>query len=257
MPSRSAAQTAGSLTTKHRRTTGLSEVLDRRMAAYALAAGAAGVSIAAIAQETPPSTIVYTPANIFFYGGKSSSPAVPLDLNNDGITDITISAGGSGYSLGTASITYYQGAAAWQAAEGNGGIRRALGSGAAIGSKRKFQAGALLLKGIQGRRRRHSYGHSKCEGPFQAPNSQDTLTAYLGVSFLITGETHYGWIRLTTYCDGGSVAGTITGYAYQTVANAPIRAGQTESGTADAPTPATGTLGMLSLGSGGLAFWRK
>jgi hypothetical protein len=259
MPSRPAAQTADRLTIKQRKTTGVSEILDRRIAAYALAAGAAGVSVAAMAQETPPSTIVYTPANISFYGGKSSTPPIPLDLNNDGITDITISAGGSGYSLGTANITYYQGAAGWYAAKGNGGVRRALGSGAAIGSKRKFLAGTLLLKGIQefGRLRRHSYPHSRCLGPFKAPNSQAPLTAYLGVSFLISGETHYGWIRLTTYCDGGSVAGTITGYAYETVPNAPIPAGKTESGTAGAPTPAAGTLGMLGLGSGGLALWRK
>lgn len=260
MSSRSTAQTAGSLATKHRRMIGVSEVLDRRLAAYALAAGAAGVSISAIAQEAQPSTIVYTPANISFYGGRRYlQPPIPLDLNNDGITDITISAGGSGYSLGTASITYYQGAAVWQAPEGNGAFRRALGSGAAIGSKRKFLGGTLLLKGIQefGRLRRHSYGHSRCLGPFQAPNSQSPLTAYLGVSFLISGETHYGWIRLTTYCDGGTVTGTITGYAYETVPNAPIPAGKTESGTAAAPTAAAGTLGMLGLGSGGLALWRK
>ena len=46
------------------------------------------------------------------------------------------------------------------------------------------------------------------------------------------------------------LGGVVTGYAYDTIANQPIAAGQTS-------TPEPGTLGLLALGSLGLGFWRR
>lgn len=85
---------------------------------------------------------------------------------------------------------------------------------------------------------------------------------YLGLKFLINGEVHYGWARVTvmyTYS-------TLTGYAYETTANQPISAGK-ESGT-DAVAAAhpdqlletvspMATLGMMARGADGLAMWRR
>ncbi len=56
---------------------------------------------------------------------------------------------------------------------------------------------------------------------------------YLGVKFLISGQTHYGWIRLTVITEPRGMSATITGYAYETIANKPIKAGQTSEAAAE------------------------
>jgi len=68
-----------------RKTATLSESIHQRLNSYALAAGAAGVSLLSLAQPSE-AKIVYTPAHLVFgiignYG---------LDLNHDGITDFTL-----------------------------------------------------------------------------------------------------------------------------------------------------------------------
>jgi len=78
----------------------------------------------------------------------------------------------------------------------------------------------------------------------------------MGVRFLINGETHYGWIRMSVTAAPYQVTDYITGYAYNTVANQPISAGE----GARKPVRAgldPGTLGILGLGAAGLALWRK
>jgi len=52
-------------------------------------------------------------------------------------------------------------------------------------------------------------------------------TRYLGLEFLINGEVHFGWARLTVTCKDLRVLATLSGYAYETVPNTPIIAGQT------------------------------
>jgi hypothetical protein len=249
--------------TPKRKRAPLSRVLDRRLATYALAAGAAGVSVAASAQAPKENSIVFTPTLLAFVGEKHESlPPIMIDLNGDGITDITIGAAGSGFSSN--GSTYSGGFATWGAAAGGGGIEAAQAQGREIGPARNFARGGLLLESQY--LLRHQQRNSRCRGPFRAPY-HEPLTAYLGVEFQISGETHYGWVRLTTACGEGSggfgfVVGTVTGYAYNSVAGMPIRAGQisdvgsesdSESPSADA---APATLGALGLGSQGLKIWR-
>jgi hypothetical protein len=84
-----------------------------------------------------------------------------------------------------------------------------------------------------------------------------------GIKFLINGEVHYGWARLSitkSYY-------LLTGYAYETVANKAIPAG--EEGGADGhaaaqpaelmkePASPMATLGMMARGAGGLELWRR
>jgi hypothetical protein len=79
---------------------------------------------------------------------------------------------------------------------------------------------------------------------------------YLGVSFKVGSETHYGWIRISVSDPVGPMKVLITGYAYETVSNKSLRAGQT-FGDGNDPLPeatqtpplAPSTLGMLALGS--------
>src|ERR1700727_410444 len=63
----------------------LSKPVHQRLSAYALAAGATGVSLLALAQPSE-GEIVYTPANQTV--GRNGS--YNIDLNHDGITDFTI-----------------------------------------------------------------------------------------------------------------------------------------------------------------------
>jgi hypothetical protein len=226
--------------------------LNRSLTAYALVAGAAGVSAVAMGQSADDNTIVYTPANIPFYGSRRANFKIPLDLNQDGITDITIWAGGSGFSLGTASISYYDGTAGWYAPAGAGGIKRPLTKGMEIGSVKGFSPNGILIRSVlshSGRREKHG-----CVGNFK------DRTAYLGIRFPISGETHYGWVLLSTACAYGSgdVSGTVEGYAYNTVANQPIGAGQMQSKNASKQEAAIpGALEMLSLGAAGLPSRRQ
>jgi hypothetical protein len=90
---------------------------------------------------------------------------------------------------------------------------------------------------------------------------------YLGVRFQLNGQTHYGWIRLTVATNpkahAALMSATITGYAYETVANKPIKAGTVAIATAEVQIPQkiqrqTGpSLGMLAAGAEGLTVWRR
>jgi hypothetical protein len=56
----------------------------------------------------------------------------------------------------------------------------------------------------------------------------DVKDKYLGLKFIVNGQIHYGWARLTTqqvtYC---KVRALLSGYAYESDANTPIVTGQT------------------------------
>jgi hypothetical protein len=82
---------------------------------------------------------------------------------------------------------------------------------------------------------------------------------YLGVKFLIRGETHYGWIRLTVDAPG-PVTGTITSYAYETIANKRVSACESSNSADDTQVQENTlkpSLGMLALGADALALWGR
>jgi hypothetical protein len=105
-----------------------------------------------------------------------------------------------------------------------------------------------------------------CNGPWSKAKNR-----YLGLEFLIEGKVHFGWARLNVSCQGTDVFATLIGYAYETIPNKAIKAGQTkgtaaESGedfgaSASLPklTPESHQapwLGMLALGAEGVLLWR-
>ena len=96
------------------------------------------------------------------------------------------------------------------------------------------------------------------------PWTGNPKTAYLGVRFVINGEFRYGWVRLTVSTKIPlRMSATITAYAYETVPNKFILAGETAGPTADLQLPANiqnqrgPSLGMLALGAVGMPLWRR
>jgi len=63
----------------------LPDGVNKRLSAYALAAGAGALSVLALAPSAKADTIVYTPANQTLTNGTLS-----IDLNHDGINDFQL-----------------------------------------------------------------------------------------------------------------------------------------------------------------------
>jgi hypothetical protein len=221
---------------KSRKCIPLPEGLERRILAYALSAGAAGIGL--LAGATPAkANIVYTPANIPFSPTATNYINISLDGSN---VDIAIFA--------RATLTYCSWCKnqdeivgnlfAYPQSAGLGILRGPLPSGFQIGPTNAWEGNAWL-KGW-------TYRSSFVAGSF-GPWAQKQ--GYLAVKFDIGGETHYGWIA-----GDGSTQDPIfeiSGWAYETIPNRGLLAGQTQG------TPEPCTLGLLALGSAGLAFWRK
>jgi hypothetical protein len=258
-----------------RKTANLSESVHQQLNAYAIAAGAAGVGMLALAQPSE-AKVVYTPVHHVILRQSSFG----LDLNHDGKVDFEINqtsgcttggnAGFGGFCQTRlyAYVPYYQdrgnavmGQAQWPF------HAIALKAGAPISTAQPFGASALYF------RSRASNTAGRCTGSWT-----NVKNRYLGLKFKIKGKVHFGWARLSVTCALHSKSsGVLTGYAYETVPNRPIRAGQTSRGedpvsypgsadgsgfissltnpTPDIPNPAS--LGMIALGAQGVPLWRR
>jgi hypothetical protein len=236
--------------------------LNRQLGFYSIAAAAASVSMLALAQPAA-AEVVITKKTIPI---PDSSNHIPLAISmaNNGIDnfdfflDASAIEGGSLTAFGLsgrdevlASCSFYCKALA-------------LPRGAVIGPKtppNKFFTESALIEGSES----SGAGHRSLRGDWGG-NPKDR---YLGVSFPIEGETHYGWVRLTVTTnpnlDEPPISATITAYAYETVANQPILAGtaaESES-AAEVQLPENiqnqggASLGMLAAGADGLPLWRR
>jgi hypothetical protein len=231
-----------------RKTANLSRSVNQQLNMYALAAGAAGMSVLAWTQPAE-AKIVYTPTHHVV--GKNGR--YKLDLNNDKMADfILVNTHGcnTDYCVDALSAIPTNN----NAVEGARGFlsipyASALKPGAPIGSQAHF-SGKLMAS---------------------TQSSQGSLgrwlhvtNGYLGLKFTLKGQTHYGWARLTVQALGRAfIKATLTGYAYETIPNKTILAGHTKgpeeiaeaSLTTLAPNPAT--LGLLATGAPGLSIWRR
>ncbi|HEX8815985.1 MAG TPA: hypothetical protein VF753_10835 [Terriglobales bacterium] len=206
----------------HRATRVLGTEIDHNLRLYSLAAAAAGVSLLALTQPSE-AEIIYTKTQQIigtngFYG---------LDLNHDGVVDFIIQESGATFFLATGSNKL--GA---KEAYGNGvaGITKsvnhvayALHAGAIIGPNKNFLATSNPLGEFM--------AASFCDGEsgcVYVGEWRSVGTGYLGLKFKISGKTHYGWARLSVEIDRGhNIVATLTGYAYETVPNEQIKAGET------------------------------
>jgi hypothetical protein len=268
--------------TRHRQQSNLPAPLHQRLSNYALAASTAGVSLLALSQ-TADAEIVYTPANQII----NRLTLYRLDLNHDGITDFTMFDHFTGptqflssrQSLGVRAAPYNRVKCVYPSFCASTFIYAAvLPQGSQIGTSQNRHgwlgvfAQMALAEGSKGKDTLFGYW----------PN---TRNGYLGLRFQIDGEPHFGWARLSVQFVGGSAGNRtweahLTGYAYETVANKSIKAGQI-GGTNDEnaiflPDPASedkakgnpaakpisasapsNTLGALALGADGIALWRR
>jgi hypothetical protein len=161
--------------------------------------------------------VVYTPVNI----SVSGTGILKIDLNHDGVTDVSIVFTGKSITCAGARPGSYGTVYALPAASGNGTVVAnsnfvlALSSGTRISSSNSFYSGeGLMLK------------YSSCLLPPHANYGawQNVSNHYLGIRFLINGHTHYGWARMSVFF--GPII-KLTGFAYESVAGTGISAGQT------------------------------
>src|SRR5262249_27571533 len=137
------------------------------------------------------------------------SGPVDLDLNHDGKTDFTFFNATSFYNGNNFGF-----AAIWMDGGSVVGEQHpsALMRGARIGPSAHFlEVGSYSIR-IEG-----GYGIKSGSDRLVGDWGGNPKNRYLGVRFMIDGQTHYGWIRLTIITDPGtSWSATITGYAYET-----------------------------------------
>jgi len=246
MSSRTSAQSSS----KSRKLTQLNSNTEKKLLGYAALASASGVGILALVQPVR-AEVVFTPThqiiNLF-------NSQILLDLNGDGIVDFSFHYSSSNTLIssyaklrvfgGTGTVPINQ---IW----GVGGrhtlsVASALPPGVTLGPNGRFAAsdngrlmGSAQFRGGSGT----GYG-----GPW-VPTRKDR---FVGLKFVIDGQIHFGWarfnVRIRTPRKGGLEA-VLTGYAYETDVNEPIKTGQT-SGPESAETR-PGTLGQLALGAAG------
>lgn len=263
-----------------RRAARLGQELERSLSAYAAAALSAGVSLLAITRSAE-AKIVYTPANVKI---PVNGGPVPLDLNHDGITDFVLS-NVYRFGEGTSEALY----ATLFVGTGAGNTRNkfrgrgtdtsrgyvfrfasALRPGFSVAANKSYfqkspkglMAG-LVVQYQNPLRRGLGAGESCVSATAACASGTDgqwmyTKNRYLGLQFIINGQTHYGWARVAvtraTGNDKNSILATLTGYAYETVPNKPIITGKTKG--PDVVTLEPATLGRLGQGAAGMSAWR-
>jgi hypothetical protein len=185
------------------------------------AATAAGVAMLAAAPAS--AEIVFTPANVTIGAGASYM----LDLNRDGIPDFTLHRCrciGDGHTSFLFAELDVRGNGVRDTRQADAA---ALPIGAFIGDPQAFTTtnssygfGRIMARAFY-------YTQSIFSGPWA-----NATNKYLGLRFVIGGKLHYGWARLTVtnFNQGGTAV--LTGYAYETEPNQPIRAGEMSDGSA-------------------------
>jgi len=233
-----------------------SHSLQDRLDRYVLAAGAAAIGCLALPQPAN-AEIVYTKVNQTI----PSDTTFYLDLNNDGIVDFELKNHESDRIALKADLFMLPVASSNRTA-GEAKYPSALPGGVTIGPN------TIFPKNGDGKLAEWSYSFSTTQVPRFFGHWRHATNRYLGLKFIINGEVHYGWARLTVDCRYlRPVQAKITGYAYETVADQSIDAGQTKesgeelsevnpAGLPETNSPAK-SLGMLALGSPSLTLWKR
>jgi len=234
--------------------------LNRQAGAYALAAAVAGVSMLALV-EPAAAEVVVTKKTIPIPISPIGSPElVKVSMTNNGtdnfsfwlysdpaISDRGFQLAGAGPHDGImVGGDFYPEALA---------LQRGANIGPSVNSFFSLSGSGALIEATQ------TSGSVRSPRGFWGGNPKNK---YIGVRFQINGQTHYGWIRVTVTTNlsvhGPFLSGTITGYAYETVANKPIKAGTAATAAANvegSQRQGGPSLGMLAAGAEGMPLWRR
>lgn len=218
----------------------------RQMFATAAVIGTLGLTLA-----IPPANgeIIYTPANQTLVGSRFNA-TMQIDFNNDGIADVVLAA----YTFRSFSSGFR--------------IESGLGVSGLNSNQVLRTYDKLALADVQGQiigstvAARSGFGGdanmatfreaSNGFGSFHKTSRGFWLHAtnrYLGVRFAIDGQMHYGWARL----NAGAGWAQLTGYAYETIPDKPIRAGILPTPESNAAPQRPATLGVLAMGASRLS----
>lgn len=228
----------------------LSAPVHKQLNLYALAAGVTGAAMLAGAQPAD-AEVVYTPADHLIL----SNQRIMLDLNHDGIPDFAVTNKVfSSTDIGGRTLLARPLIPANQV-EGMRSVfilkfASALPAGAKIGASAQFSGKLMAVSGTE-------YG--------SGGNWMNVNDRYLGLKFVIGGAFHYGWARFNVKSGNGTITAKLTGYAYETIPNKPIIAGQQKGGDESAlvpqaklgTAPQAASVGLLATGSLGLTAWRR
>lgn len=240
-----------------RATAELSQSLQRRLNTYALAAGAAGVGLLALA---PPAEaeIIYTSAHA------KVVHALPIDLNHDGIVDFYLNRFSDSGTRGLSACQYWwtddSGSIFCNSSRGANAIRTSKDSkgrifGAALRYGEEIKNGEQFAKSkaVLGRALIGTGTDTVWDGPWLNAG-KGVKNRYLGLKFKIKGHFHFGWARITVTTISSDFTATLTGYAYETIPGKAIVAGKTKG--SDVTADDSASLGHLAAGASAISAWR-
>ncbi len=187
--------------------------------------------------------VVFTPTH---QSVNLENEKVYVDINGDGVNDFILSIyassspGSNGHGYEELTASGLQASASIAVSEFNNAF-------AGVGGQKLGPGAAFDHDGFMARRFFHS-AVSTSSGAWSKLKTRH----FLGVKFLIDGETHYGWLR---FSQSSARLAILTGYAYETVADKPIIAGLGDDGKSfpeTQPQHPAGSLGRLAAGLLGL-----
>jgi len=215
-----------------RATTSLPAKLERDLFAYVAAATAAGVGILASA-EPSAAKVVYTKTHQVI----DRRTAYPLDMDNNGKPEFILTQTATCFSY-CYNMLEANGVNISDSVAHQSFLALALRRGVRIDSQLAFTYYATMAGVADTNNGTHPFGFWV-----------NVKKRYLGLKFEINGQTHYGWARLNVDVNGRNITGTLTGYAYETIPDKPIIAGNRGSTTGQGPDAKPVGLGRLAFGA--------
>ena len=212
--------------------------LEHRLNAYALTAAAAGIGLG-MAATSAEAKIIDSPVIRILTSGTT------FDLRINHLNQFSFFDGAESQFLSSKilSVTPLKGGAVMV----NGGYAQALVAYASIGPNGVFQSQKTRMEFVHWL---SDSSQTQAYGPWANVNDR-----YIGLRFVVNGQTHYGWARFSVLNSGSLTTGAmitayLDGYAVETVADRPIPAGKS-SGPVSSDLE-RGSLGCLAAGCVGL-----
>jgi hypothetical protein len=244
----------------------LPESLNRRLNGYAMAATAAGVAVIALAAPAEGAPICKTvsidlqTSNTFpLNPAQQFAPA--FNVAQSQYTQFFYTTGVSQFFWWNRGF-FEPNSAGAQVVLGANNLPADLGFGADIGPGGNF--GKPASYGLLFTYGRGTYGQVQGGGTKSQHRGNMSLvkSGYVGFQFAQSGEVHYGWARIAvTFKQGDFLKNYsslhVLGYGYESTSNTAITAGSCSAAEKSEPAKPETSLGLLALGSGGIAELRK